>query len=71
MSTAISSVKREGTTTYDPRVLEANWYEERSRQEVGEKVYLELMDGAVIAPLDPTSRSRRRPACRACRRTAS
>ena len=53
MSTAISSVKREGTTTYDPRVLEANWYEERSRQEVGEKVYLELMDGAVIAPLDP------------------
>jgi hypothetical protein len=49
----ISSFRREGTTEYTCRTLECNWQEERSRQAAGETVKLSLMDGAVIAPLDP------------------
>lgn len=49
----LSSFRREGTTEYDCRVLESNWQEERSRLEAGETVRLSLMEGAVVAPLDP------------------
>ena len=31
----------------------SNWYEERTRLACGEYVQLELMKGAVVAPLDP------------------
>lgn len=50
---ALSSFRREGTTEYSCRTLESNWQEERSRLECGEHVKLELMKGAVVAPLDP------------------
>jgi hypothetical protein len=49
----LSSFRREGTTEYASHTLEGNWQEERSRLEVGEKVRLSLMEGAVVAPLDP------------------
>ena len=49
----LSSFRREGTTEYNCRTLESNWQEERSRQDAGEVVKLELMKGAVVAPLDP------------------
>lgn len=50
---SISSFRREGVATYRPHTLEGNWYEERSRLACGEYVQLELMKGAVVAPLDP------------------
>ena len=49
----LSSFRREGTTEYNCRTLECNWQEERSRMEAGERVKLALMEGAVVAPLDP------------------
>jgi len=50
---ALSSYRREGTGQYTSRTLECNWQEERERLAAGEKVQLNLMEGAVIAPLDP------------------
>jgi len=50
---SISSFRREGVATYGPHTLEGNWYEERTRLACGEYVQLELMKGAVVAPLDP------------------
>lgn len=38
---------------YTSRTLECNWFEERCRKECGEVVELDMMGGAVIAPLDP------------------
>jgi len=49
----LSSFRREGTTEYNWRTLESNWQEERSRVEAGETVKLSLMEGAIVAPLDP------------------
>lgn len=53
----ISSYRRPGTNEYNRGVgapaLECNWQEERSRIEVGERVHLPLMEGAVVRPLEP------------------
>jgi len=52
-TTFVSSFRREGTTEYASRTLESNWQEERSRLEAGEVVKPSLMEGSVVAPLDP------------------
>ena len=49
----ISSFKREGTREYTSKTLECNWQEDRARLECGEKVYLKVMEGAVVRPADP------------------
>ena len=49
----ISSYRREGTGDYSHRTLECNWYEDRCRLEVGEKVRLTMMEGAILRPEEP------------------
>lgn len=49
----LSTTNAPGTRTYGPEVLECNWNEERSRIASGERVYIPLMEGAVVRPFEP------------------